>query len=602
MSNPQEKVYIKLTDVGSRPQMVASVLSRIQGLKDAPETLIAQTPCYISEKVSIMLAEKVRDYLERAGARVEFEGEDMPQEDAYPAMVHDEDGEAYVEFDTPGDAVRALEDLQGSYPPASAYHADDADVLDTTSAGSASKPSLAQALTQIDAKDDSFSTRQRAQQRQPEPVAEFDDAERPSRHREKFRSHSFPLMPVVGIALIFVLGVGALLLFSGYFPGISKRYEQSPMIGQVGVLTIENPEKADVSLFQVIGTRVIKQLPLSGEKINLKLGDYYVEAKRGNEVVRFPAYIKGRGHRLTVTVKFPSAQPFSDNVALIPAGWFRIGNKDTEIAHFGFPDESPDVDVYVGDILFGKYEVTNREFAEFVNAGGYNNEAYWTRLIADWPSLVEQVPAYGNFYDNDGWKSVRKYIRSDLVDTDNRPAPRLWEADTPPYEYGQDDYPVFGITMYEADAYCKWLSEQTGRIVRLPTEAEWEKAAKGFEGYVFSYGNEYDPTRANTENQGARKIGSYPPNSYGLYDMTGNVWEWVTDQYRADTYKEWQNAEADGVKNPQMFNPAKRYDRVVVRGGSFRSVNRINARTPVRYAMYPNYWHTNIGFRYVIEP
>jgi len=598
MSQPQEKVYITLSDVGSRPQMVASVLSRIQGLKGTPDDLLANAPCRISEKVSLTLAEKVRDYLERAGARVEFETEEAVGDDAYSQVVRDEHGEEYVEFDTPGDAVAALERLRGSQPPISTH---DADIVDMTPSGGTFQPSLRQALTKLNAKDDSSSTRRNAGKRLPEAAAEPIEESRPAR-RAKLPGRSFPLFSLVGVVLLALLGIGALMLFSGYFPGISKRYEQNPVIGQVGVLTIENQEQAEISLFQVVGTRVIKQIPLQGNKINLKLGDYYVEAKRGNEVVRFPAYIKGRGHRLTVDVKFPTQPPFSDKVAMIPAGWFRIGNKDTVIAHFGFPDESPDVDVYVDEIFFSKYEVTNREFAEFVNAGGYNNEAYWQRLIEDWPSLVEQVPAYGNFYGNEGWKSVRKYIRSDLVDTDNRPAPRLWEVDTPPYEYGQDDHPVFGITMYEADAYCKWLSEQTGRIVRLPTEVEWEKAAKGYEGYVFSYGNEYDPTRANTENQGTQKIGSYPPNSYGLYDMTGNVWEWVTDQYRADAYKEWQNAGAEGVKDPKMFNPGKRYDRVVVRGGSFRSVNRINARTPVRYAMYPNYWHTNIGFRYVIEP
>ncbi|GAK49438.1 hypothetical protein U14_00660 [Candidatus Moduliflexus flocculans] len=598
MSQPQEKVYIKLADAGSRPQTVASVLSRIQGLKGTPEDLIAHAPCYISERVSLMLAEKVRDYLERAGARVEFETEEVP-DNADPQMTRDEYGEAYVEFETPSDAVAALEQLRGSQPPISTH---DADIVDMTPIGGTFQPSLRQALTKLDAKDDSSSTRRNTGKRQPEPVAAPVEEPRPARRRVKFRSSSFPFAILVGAVLLALLGIGVVMLFSGYFPGISKRYEQNTVIGQVGVLSIENPENAEIGLFQVVGTRVIKQVPLQGNKINLKLGDYYIEARRGNEVVRFPAYIKGRGHRLTVNVKFPSQPPFSNKVALIPAGWFRIGNKDTEIAHFGFPDESPDVDVYVDEIFFSKYEVTNREFAEFVNAGGYNNEVYWQRLIEDWPSLVEQVPAYGNFYGNDGWKSVRKYIRSDLVDTDNRPAPRLWEVDTPPYEYGQDEHPVFGITMYEADAYCKWLSEQTGRIVRLPTEVEWEKAAKGYEGYVFSYGNEYDPTRANTENQGTQKIGSYPPNSYGLYDMTGNVWEWVTDQYRADTYKEWQDAGKESVRNPRVFNPGKRYDRVVVRGGSFRSVNRINARTPVRYAMYPNYWHTNIGFRYVIEP
>lgn len=594
MSDAQEKVYIKLIDAGNRQQAVLSVLAKIQGLKDAPEKLLTQTPCRISEKVSRGLADKVKDYLEKAGARVELEVE---------SVSHD-DEEAYLEFDTPGDAVKALEGLHSAYPKASSetQHLEDVDVLDTTPATPPSKPSLQQALTDIERHDASRAGREQPHSRQPEPVPPVEEQPEARPRPQKKRRASFALLPLGVMAALLLLGLGALLFFAGYFPGLSKRYEQNPFIGQVGVLTIENPAAADLSLFHVIGTRVIKQIPLSGEKILLKLGDYYLEARKDNKVVRFPVYIKGRGHRLAVTVAFPERKPFSEKVAVIPAGWFRIGNKETEIAHFGFPDETPDVDVYVDEIAFSKYEVTNREFAEFVRAGGYNKEAYWERLILDWPSLVEQVPAYGNFYGNDGWKSARKYIRAEFVDTDNRPAPRLWETDEPPYEYGQDNMPVVGITLYEADAYCKWFGEQIGRPVRLPTEAEWEKAAKGFEGYVFSYGNEYDPQRANTENEGPRKVGSYPPNSYGLYDMTGNAWEWVTDQYRADAYQLWQKSGHGGIKNPRVFDEAKRYDRVAVRGGSFRSVNRINARTPVRYPMFPNYWHTNIGFRYVVAP
>ena len=279
-----------------------------------------------------------------------------------------------------------------------------------------------------------------------------------------------------------------------------------------------------------------------------------------------------------------------------------MGNKETDVAHFGFPDENPDIDVYVSGFFLSKYEVTNREFAAFVDAGGYENELYWERLIEDWESLVEQVPAYGRVYGNDGWNSVSKYIHTRFVDTDDRPGPRLWEDDTPPYEFAQDDYPVVGITLYEADAYCKWMTQRTGKLHRLPTEAEWEKAARGYEGYFFSYGNEYDPTRANTESEGPRKVGSYPPNSYGIYDLTGNVWEWIPDHYQADAYQTLYDEYRTEIRNPRMFNEAKPYDRVIVRGGSFRSVNRINARTPVRYPMFPNYWHTNIGFRYVVMP
>ncbi len=246
--------------------------------------------------------------------------------------------------------------------------------------------------------------------------------------------------------------------------------------------------------------------------------------------------------------------------------------------------------------------MTNREFAEFIEAEGYYNEVYWERLINEWPSLVAQVPSYGRVYGNNGWKSVRRYIRTRFINTDDRPGPRLWEDDIPPYDFGRDDHPVLGITLYEAEAYCKWRTRQTGKVHRLPTEAEWEKAARGPEGYFFSYGNEYNETRANTEAGTTKRVGSYGPNSYGVYDLTGNVWEWVSDHYRADAYQMLKDTYQTEIRDPRIFDEATPYNRCVVRGGSFRSVNRINARTPVRYPMFPNDWHTNIGFRYVVMP
>jgi formylglycine-generating enzyme required for sulfatase activity len=156
-----------------------------------------------------------------------------------------------------------------------------------------------------------------------------------------------------------------------------------------------------------------------------------------------------------------------------------------------------------------------------------------------------------------------------------------------------------GISLYEADAYCKWLTQKTGKLHRLPTEAEWEKAARSYEGYYFAYGNEYDATRANTETEGPKKIGSYPPNGFGVHDLTGNVWEWIADHYRADAYQYLSDTYTDDIRNPKIFNEAQPYDRHIVRGGSFRSVNRINAKATIRYPMYPNDWHTNIGIRYV---
>jgi formylglycine-generating enzyme required for sulfatase activity len=279
-----------------------------------------------------------------------------------------------------------------------------------------------------------------------------------------------------------------------------------------------------------------------------------------------------------------------------------MGNKETDVAHFGFPDEVPSIDIYVSAFLMSKYEVTNREYAQFIAEGGYEKSVYWDALLEDWDSLVSQSPDYGRVFGDTGWEAVSRYIRSKFIDTDHRPGPRLWEDDVPPYEDFQDDYPVTGITYYEAAAYCRWLTQKKGKVHRLPTEAEWEKAARSYEGYFFSYGNEYDATRANTESEGPKNVGSYPPNGFGVYDLTGNMWEWISDHYRADAYQFLKETYKNNIRNPRIFNAAQAYDRRILRGGSFRSVNRINAKTTIRYPMFPNDWHTNISFRYVTTP
>ena len=564
MNPTAPKVYIKLVNSGKRKQDVLNVLSRIQGLRDSPEQLVAEIPCYISEQVSTSLAQKVKMYLEKAGATVELH-EKLP---AHPGDLYNT---SLPLPDSPGYDIAAVDSTEAL--PNERYR-------EQTSYTDAEYAERLAQVTDIS-----------------EPVS-------PKRRRRSTQRNSSRGMKILIIALllIFIAFGGVWMLMTGQFERLARTYQQNPVVGQVGVLEISNPEQAEIRVFHVIGTRVITPIPFEGDNVRLKQGDYYVEARKGNQELQFPVYIEGRGHRLHVEVAFPVKQPPSDKSAYVPAGWFRMGNKETDVAHFGFPDERPDIDVYVSGFYLSKYEVTNREFAQFVQAGGYENEVYWDRLVKDWPSLVEQVPAYGRIYGNDGWASVNAYIHARFIDTDDRPGPRLWEDDQPPYEYLQDDHPVTGISLYEAEAYCQWMTQQTGMIHRLPTEAEWEKAARGYEGYFFSYGNEYDPDRANTEVGNTRPVGSYPPNSYGLYDMTGSVWEWVQDQYRANAYQLLLEKYQTEIRNPLLFDESTRYDRLIVRGGSYRSVNRINARTPVRYPMFPNDWHTNIGFRYVVVP
>jgi formylglycine-generating enzyme required for sulfatase activity len=100
-----------------------------------------------------------------------------------------------------------------------------------------------------------------------------------------------------------------------------------------------------------------------------------------------------------------------------------------------------------------------------------------------------------------------------------------------------DDHPVVSITWEDAQAYCAWFSQTYGRVVRLPSEAEWEYAARGgLRGRQYPNGDSISPREANYASDGPVRVASYPPNGYGLYDMAGNVGEWVGDWYDKDYY------------------------------------------------------------------
>jgi len=163
----------------------------------------------------------------------------------------------------------------------------------------------------------------------------------------------------------------------------------------------------------------------------------------------------------------------------IPAGPFTMGTDK------GNPDEAPAHQVDVPAFQMDKFEVTNADFAAFVQVTGYQTDA------------------------------------------EKNKASRTWRDE---YTSGKDNHPVVRVTWNDAVAYCKWLGK------RLPTEAEWEKAARGPKGYVYPWGNDWDATKANVKESGLRgtaSVGSYPPNDYGLFDVAGNVWEWTDSWYQA---------------------------------------------------------------------
>ncbi|MDQ5987291.1 MAG: Hercynine oxygenase [Syntrophus sp. SKADARSKE-3] len=179
-----------------------------------------------------------------------------------------------------------------------------------------------------------------------------------------------------------------------------------------------------------------------------------------------------------------------------------------------------------------------------------------------------------------------------------------------PSSYGnEDDYPVDSVSWNDANDFVKKMNNKTGKIFRLPTEAEWEYAARsggkkekyaGFseDSQIYRYGNFCDincdlKTATTGQNDGYKNtspVGSYQPNGLGLYDMTGNVWEWCSDWYGIDYYKESPS------KNPQ--GPPKETSRVL-RGGSWGSIPAY-VRTTNRGYSTPEYRDSYIGFRLVM--
>jgi serine/threonine-protein kinase len=262
-------------------------------------------------------------------------------------------------------------------------------------------------------------------------------------------------------------------------------------------------------------------------------------------------------------------------MAYIPAGEFEMGadaDEGYEICQeyrdncerSWYEDEDPVHTVYLDAYWIDRYEVTNAQFAVFLNEMGNQSEGGTTWLEAD--------------------SDYVKIHKSGVVWT------AVWTADS-----GYEDHPAVEVSWYGAAAYAAWVGG------RLPTEAEWEKAARGGQdGMLYPWGNEAPTCTLGAEN-GAQffdcdgrtvEVGSFASNGYGLHDMAGNVWEWVADWYDENYY----SISPDG--NPP--GPSSGNYRVV-RGGSF-DFNHFSARCACRLYYAPDLGDFNFGFRVVVSP
>jgi formylglycine-generating enzyme required for sulfatase activity len=159
--------------------------------------------------------------------------------------------------------------------------------------------------------------------------------------------------------------------------------------------------------------------------------------------------------------------------------------------------------------------------------------------------------------------------------------------------FDADEQPVGAVSWEDAVAYCQWLGKATGKKYRLPTDGEWEYAARGGQaGKKYSTGDRLDAKDACFGGAPAPKpVGSFPPNGFGLYDMTGNIWQWCADRYE-DVSK--------GIKatnKPTGKDPA---NNRVLRGGSYLTTNDLNLWVAYRHEDPPDLRHECIGFRVAI--
>ncbi|PYX36698.1 MAG: hypothetical protein DMG75_09615 [Acidobacteria bacterium] len=225
-------------------------------------------------------------------------------------------------------------------------------------------------------------------------------------------------------------------------------------------------------------------------------------------------------------------RPIEPAVVPIPAGWFHMGSE------IGQDNERPLHRVWIDVFLLAACQVTNADYANFLGA-------------------TSALP------------------------------PPLW-TDT---NFNHPEQPVVAVSWFEAVKYCDWLSATSGRNYRLPTEAEWERAARGgLDGKLFPWGNDPPqslPDYAQRWQSGPEPVARYTPNGYGLYDICDNVHEWCSDWFAAEYYS------VSPERNPR--GPATGQRRAS-RGGSWRHHIKVS-RCAARSSIPPQFQYADYGFR-----
>jgi formylglycine-generating enzyme required for sulfatase activity len=326
-----------------------------------------------------------------------------------------------------------------------------------------------------------------------------------------------------------------------------------------------------------------KVFDLKEPEIWLPPGNYFLDVKLpGGKSFLYPVAVSGyqsgpEEGALTVTIREQTETPpklIEDipEYAFIPAGNFLIGDRiNPQEPHY----------VWLTSYFIGRFEVTNLEFQQFMrDPTGYDDLKNWNASGIQWKQ-----------------------------NNQNRSSAFLKQTDADYSRFGQPGQPVTNVSWYEASAYCKWLTRKFGGkkwLFSLPSEAEWEKAARGPDGFDYGLGMKLSDDEVSlynwkknpsadvtvVGNSESRK--KFRPNRYGLYHASGNVVEWTTSVFlpfnRSKPYDEYQ-------RNREDLNGHR-----VARGGSWYSASIALLYLAYRDAFQPDIRNHDLGFRIVAKP
>jgi formylglycine-generating enzyme len=308
--------------------------------------------------------------------------------------------------------------------------------------------------------------------------------------------------------------------------------------------------------------------------------------------------------------------PLHAGMVWIPGGTFRMGSEDF------YPEERPVHEVGVDGFWMDCFEVTSEQFAKFVEETGYKTVAERELNAADYPGAPPEnlVPGSMLFHKTGGPVDLSNYVN--------------WWAWVPGTSWrfprgpgssleGLARHPVVHVAYEDAETYARWAGKE------LPTESEWEFAARGgLDGKKYTWGEEHSPggkAMANSWHgefpwqnllqdgyEGTSPVGSFPPNGYGLYDMAGNVWEWTCDWFVRRHADEVVAPCCGPALNPRIASPEKSYDpaqpqfripRKVVKGGSHICAPNycLRYRPAARQPQMIDTSMSHLGFRCIIH-